>query len=150
MGVWVLKSKFNLGLYGSMSMLYYRQCCFLCVFPEILDKWLAGNWSWANFAPKLGHFCPEVRLNSPLKLGSKCWKIHTGYRWCRLFVTVRLTSLMTRVLPSHSSSVPYPKSHFSYLVKNHGNHRGRPESSCTIILQNSESWGEKLSYRDLR
>ena len=45
------------------------------------NHWLqiAGFLSWAHFAPKLGHFCPEVRLNSPLKLWSKCWKIHTGH-----------------------------------------------------------------------
>ena len=39
---------------------------------------ITGFLSWAHFAPKLDHFRPKVRLNSPLKLGSKCWKIHTG------------------------------------------------------------------------
>ena len=34
---------------------------------------IAGNWSWALFAPKLGHFCPEVEPFLPLKLESKCW-----------------------------------------------------------------------------
>ena len=40
---------------------------------------IAGFWSWAHFAPKLDRFSPEVRSNSPLKLGSKCWKIHTAH-----------------------------------------------------------------------
>ena len=38
---------------------------------------MAGFWRWAHFAPKLGHFCPEVRLILPLKLWSKCWKNNT-------------------------------------------------------------------------
>ena len=42
---------------------------------------IAGFLSWAHFALKLDHFCPKVRLNSPLKLGSKCWKIHTAHSW---------------------------------------------------------------------
>ena len=40
---------------------------------------IAGFWSWAHFAPKLGHFRPEVRQKTPLKLGSKCTKNNTGY-----------------------------------------------------------------------
>ena len=38
-----------------------------------------GFWSLAHFAPKLGHFCPEVRLILTLKLASKCWKNNTDH-----------------------------------------------------------------------
>ena len=53
---------------GLLAVLFIRQ-----IFGNWL-LWIAGFWSWALFALKLGHFSSEVRLISPPKLGSKYTK----------------------------------------------------------------------------
>ena len=63
---------------------------------SLKSRHLSGFWSWAHFDPKLGHFCPEVRLILPLKLGSKCWKNNTGNsRWLNHFLwSLRITKMI--------------------------------------------------------
>ena len=58
---------------------------------------IAGNWSWALFAPKLGHFCPEVKPFSPLKLESKCWINNTAYStsWNWTTLKVKLSQALS-------------------------------------------------------
>ena len=47
--------------YGG-SVLFFRHFTGNCL------QRIAGFWSWAHFAPKLGHFCPKVRLISSWSL----------------------------------------------------------------------------------
>ena len=68
----ICKTQLNMRQLTSKFMLFWE----VALLPVLFFRHFTGNclqriagfWSWAHFAPKLGHFCPKVRLISSWSL----------------------------------------------------------------------------------
>ena len=84
----------------SVSVQNHFQCTVLFIrhFPGDCLLRIAGFWSWALFAPKLGYFCPKVRLFSPLSFWSFTAAIEDNLNCVMQKITIWLHANVTAIV----------------------------------------------------